>query len=181
MEISIPTLETERLLLRPLTEADIEPLHELMQDPDVMRYIGDRRIPTLQETWRGVAGWIGHWALRGYGLWAVEERAGGALVGRIGLINPVDWPGPEVGYMIGKPWWGRGYATEAARAAMDWGFETIGFDRLISLIDPANAASIAVAIHLGETPRGEVDLWGNRVLVYAIDLAEWERSKLDLR
>jgi RimJ/RimL family protein N-acetyltransferase len=181
MEISIPTLETERLLLRPLSEADIEPLHELMQDPDVMSYIGDRRIPTLQETWRGVAGWIGHWALRGYGLWAVEERAGGALVGRIGLINPVDWPGPEVGYMIGKPWWGRGYATEAARAAMDWGFETIGFDRLISLIDPANAASIAVAIHLGETPRGEVDLWGNRVLVYAIDRAEWERSELDLR
>jgi RimJ/RimL family protein N-acetyltransferase len=126
MEIGIPTLETERLLLRPLTEADVGPLHAIMQDADVMRYIGDRRIPTLQETWRGVAGWIGHWALRGYGLWAVEERASGALIGRIGLINPVDWPGPEVGYMIGKPWWGRGYATEAARAALDWGFTTIG-------------------------------------------------------
>jgi RimJ/RimL family protein N-acetyltransferase len=59
---------------------------------------------------------------------------------------------------------------------MDWGFETIGFDRLISLIDPANAASIAVATHLGETPRGEVDLLGNRVLIYAIDRADWERQ-----
>jgi RimJ/RimL family protein N-acetyltransferase len=177
MEVAIPTLETERLVLRPLGEADVEPLHAIMQDPDVMQYIGDRQIPTLQETWRAVAGWIGHWALRGYGLWAVEERGSGDVIGRIGLINPIEWPGPEVGYMLGKPWWGRGYATEAARAAMDWGFETMGFERLISLIAPANAASIAVAAKLGETPRGEVELFGNRVLVYAIDRDTWEAQR----
>jgi len=169
MEIAIPTLETDRLVLRPPRESDVEPLHAIMQDPDVVQYIGDRRIPTLQETWRSVAGWIGHWALRSYGLWAAEERSSGDVIGRIGLINPVDWPGPEVGYMLGKAWWRRGYATEAAKAAMDWGFETIGFDRLISLVDPANAASIAVATRLGETHRGEVDLWGHTVLVYRID------------
>jgi RimJ/RimL family protein N-acetyltransferase len=177
MEIVIPTLETERLRLRPPREADVEPLHAMMQDPDVSKYIGDRRVPTLQETWRALAGWFGHWAMRGYGQWAVEERSGGELIGRVGLINPVEWPGPEVGYMLGKPWWGRGYATEAATAAMDWGFETIGFDRLISLIDPANVASIAVATHLGETPRGEVDLWGHRVLVYGIDRPAWEAKR----
>jgi RimJ/RimL family protein N-acetyltransferase len=179
VEVTIPTLETERLLLRPVREADVEPLYAMMQDPDVMQYIGERRIPTLQEVWRWVAGWIGHWAWRGYGQWAVEERSSGELIGRVGILNPVEWPGPEVAYMLGKPWWGRGYATEAAGAAMDWGFETTGFDRLISLIDPANVASIAVATHLGETPRGEVELWGNQVLIYAIDRAAWEARRAD--
>jgi RimJ/RimL family protein N-acetyltransferase len=75
--------------------------------------------------------------------------------------------------VLGRDWWGRGYATEAANAAMDWGFATTGFDRLISLIDPANAASIAVAERLGETLDGETDLLGHRVLVYAIDRATW--------
>ena len=170
-------MTSERLLLRPFAEADVEPLYALMQDPDVMRYVGDRRVPTLQETWRAVAGWIGHWSLRGYGLWAVVERESGAVIGRAGIINPVDWPAPEVGYLLGRSWWGRGYATEAAAAAMAWGFTTIGFERLISLIDPANAASIRVAERLGETLEGETDLWGNRVLIYAIDRMTWERAR----
>jgi len=173
VQLAIPTLETERLTLRAFREADAAALFELSQDPDVMRYVGDRRVPTLQETWRSVAGWIGHWALRGYGQWAIEERASGRFIGRAGIINPADWPGPEVGYLLGRPWWGRGYATEAASAAMSWGFEHIGFDELISLIDPANQASIAVATRLGESLRGETDLMGNRVLVYGIGRAEW--------
>ena len=173
MQLDIPTLQTERLVLRAFREDDTEPLFELMQDPDVVRYIGDRRIPTRQECWRAIAGWIGHWALRGYGLWAVDDRESSDLIGRIGLINPVDWPGPEVGYTIGKRWWGRGLATEGARAAMDWGFENREFEELISLIDPANAASISVASKLGESLKGETDLWGHRVLVYAITRETW--------
>jgi RimJ/RimL family protein N-acetyltransferase len=180
MQIDYPSLDTPRLRLRPFTEQDVEPLHALMQDPDVMRYVGDRRVPTPQETWRAVAAWIGHWALRGYGLWAIEERDSGDVIGRAGLINPLDWPGPEVGYLLGRRWWGRGYATEAAGAAMDWGFATIGFERLLSLIDPANAPSIAVAERLGERLEGEVDLWGHRVLVYGIGAAEWKARRSDL-
>jgi RimJ/RimL family protein N-acetyltransferase len=172
---SIPTLQTERLTLRALSEADVEPLYRLMQDPDVMRYVGDRRVPTLPETWRAVAGWLGHWTLRGYGLWAIQERKSGAVIGRAGIINPEGWPGAEVGYLLGRPWWGRGYATEAARAAMDWGFTAIGFDRLLSLIDPDNAASIRVAERLGETLAGDAEVFGYRVLVYGIDRTEWER------
>jgi RimJ/RimL family protein N-acetyltransferase len=173
VQLAIPTLETERLTLRAFREADATALFELSQDPDVMRYVGDRRVPTRQEAWRAVAGWIGHWALRGYGQWAIEERASGRFIGRAGIINPADWPGPEVGYLLGRPWWGRGYATEAARAAMDWGFREIGFADLLSLIDPANQASIAVATRLGESLRGETDLMGNRVLIYGISRAEW--------
>jgi RimJ/RimL family protein N-acetyltransferase len=174
VELPIPTLETERLTLRPLREADATALFELSQDPDVMRYVGDRRVPTLQESWRAIAGWLGHWALRGYGQWAIEERASGRFIGRAGIINPVDWPGAELGYFLGKAWWGRGYATEAARAAMDWGFERVGFADLLSLIDPANQPSIAVAERLGESLRGETDLWGHTVLIYGISRAEWE-------
>jgi RimJ/RimL family protein N-acetyltransferase len=175
--MAIPTLETERLTLRAFRESDATALHELSQDPEVMRYVGDRRVPTLQESWRAIAGWLGHWAMRGYGQWAIEERSSGRLIGRAGIINPVDWPGPEVGYVLGKAWWGRGYATEAAQAAVDWGFEQIGFDDLLSLIDPANQASIAVATRLGESLRGETDLWGNAVLIYGISRAEWEANR----
>lgn len=177
MELAIPIINTERLTLRPFREDDANAFFELSQDPDVMRYVGDRRVPTLQESWRAIAGWLGHWAMRGYGQWAIEERASGQLIGRAGIINPVDWPGPEVGYLLGKAWWGRGYATEAARAAMDWGFEQVGFAELLSLIDPANSASISVATRLGETPRGETDLWGNTVLIYGITRAEWEARR----
>lgn len=173
MQSGIPTLETERLSLRPFREADVIPFFELSQDPEVMRFVGDRRVPTLQETWRAIAGWIGHWALRGYGQWAIEERSSGRLVGRAGIINPAEWPGPEVGYLLGRAWWGRGYATEAAQAAMDWGFEQFAFDDLLSLIDPDNRASIAVATRLGESLRSETELWGNRVLIYGISRSEW--------
>jgi RimJ/RimL family protein N-acetyltransferase len=174
VHLAIPTLKTERLTLRPFGEDDVLALFELSQHLEVVRYVGDRRVPTLQETWRAVAGWIGHWAMRGYGQWAIEERSSARFIGRAGIINPAEWPGPEVGYLLGRDWWGRGYATEAARAAMNWGFEQMSFDELISLIDPENAASIAVATRLGESLRGDMNLLGHRVLIYGISRAEWE-------
>lgn len=177
MEIEIPTIETPRLVLRALTESDVAPLHELFQEPDVLRYIGDRQVPSIEDVWRAVAGWLGHWALRGYGQWAVDEKASGRIIGRMGIINPTGWPGPEVGYLLGKPFWGRGYATEGAGAALDWGFETHGFGELISLIDPENEASIRVAQKLGETLRRETELRSHRVLVYGISRREWEARR----
>jgi RimJ/RimL family protein N-acetyltransferase len=152
-------------------------MHRLMQDPEVMQYVGDRKVPGPQDSWRAVAGWIGHWALRGYGQWAVVERQSGALIGRAGIINPQDWPGTEIGYLLGKAWWGRGYATEAARAALDWAFGERDFERMLSLIDPANAASIRVAERIGETLRDETTLWGHRVLVYAVDRVDWAAAR----
>jgi RimJ/RimL family protein N-acetyltransferase len=152
-------------------------MHRLMQDPEVMRFVGDRKVPNAQDSWRAVAGWIGHWALRGYGQWAIVERATGDVVGRAGLINPEGWPGVEVGYLLGRRWWGRGYATEAAQAALDWAFTEGEFDRILSLIDPANAASIRVAERLGETLRGETQLWDHTVLMYAIDRPDWEARR----
>jgi RimJ/RimL family protein N-acetyltransferase len=111
---------------------------------------------------------VGHWLLRGYGMWAVEERESGAFLGRIGFFNPEGWPGFELGWTLGRQWWGKGYATEGARAALDYAWRELGREHVISLIQPANQPSIGVAERLGERLEGEVELFGNRALVYGI-------------
>ncbi len=172
--MQIPTLETERLVLRPFVETDAAALYEISRDPEVMRFIGDRTIPSMEDCWRGVAGWLGHWRLRGYGPLAVVERESGRFIGRVSLWYPYGWPAPELGYLLGREWWGRGHATEAASAALSCAFEHLAEpDAWVSLIDPANTASIRVVTKLGETPRGTTELRGHQLLVYGIDRATW--------
>jgi RimJ/RimL family protein N-acetyltransferase len=175
--LDIPTLETERLVLRSFREADAATFCELLQDPDVVRFIGDGTIPSAEECWRAVAAWLGHWALRGYGPWAVTERASGTFMGRVGIHFPYGWPEPELAYTLGKPFWGHGYATEACRAALDWGFTERDFPELASFIYPTNAASIRVATKVGETLRGESTLRGKTVLRYVVTRDEWEAQR----
>jgi len=164
-----PRLETARLILRMFHEDDFESYHaKVGSDPDVMRYLGDGQPLTRSLAWRQMAMIVGHWHLRGYGFWAVEERSTGELVGRIGLFNPEGWPGFELGWVLGKAYWGRGYATEGARRVLDHAFTDMGRDHVISLIYPANAASIHVAEKIGETLEGRVELFGHETLVYGI-------------
>src|SRR5437762_11892017 len=96
------SLETERLTLRMLREEDLDAYAEMCADPDVMRYIGDGQPMTRSLAWRSLALMVGHWHLRGYGLWAVEERASGLPVGRIGVWNPEGWPGFGLGWMLSR-------------------------------------------------------------------------------
>ena len=110
------TLETERLRLRMFRETDLDAYAAMSADPEVMRYLGATGEPlTRREAWRQMAMFLGHWQLRGYGVWVVEERASGALVGRIGLFNPDGWPGLECIWTLARGAWGKGYATEGAR------------------------------------------------------------------
>ena len=102
-----------------------------------MRYLGEGRPLSRSDAWRQMAMILGHWRLRGYGLWAVEERATGTLVGRIGFFEPEGWPDFELGWMLGRHAWGKGYATEGARRALAYAFTELGRDHLISLIRPA--------------------------------------------
>jgi RimJ/RimL family protein N-acetyltransferase len=162
------TLETDRLILRMFREEDFEPYAKICADPVVMRYLGEGKPLTRSEAWRQMAMILGHWRLRGYGLWAVEERATGDLIGRIGHFNPEGWPGFELGWVLGKPYWGRGYATEGARRALQYAFTEMGRDHVISLIYPPNAASIRVAERIGETLESQTQLFGHEVLVYGI-------------
>jgi RimJ/RimL family protein N-acetyltransferase len=170
------TLQTERLLLRQFREADLDAYAEMCGDEEVMRYLGSGLPLTREEAWRSMALMLGHWQLRGYGLWAVEERASGELVGRIGCWNPEGWPGLEVGWTLRRRYWGRGFATEGARAALAYAFTQLGCRHVISLIRIANAASIRVAERLGERLEDRIELNGHETLVYGIGREDWERS-----
>ena len=161
-------LDTPRLILRMFREDDFEAYATICADPEVMRYLGEGRPLTRAESWRQMAMILGHWQLRGFGLWAVEERGTGALVGRIGLFEPEGWPGFEIGWVLARPSWGRGYATEGARRVLDHAFADMGRDHLISLIYPDNAASIRVAERIGETLEGYTHLHGHEVLIYGV-------------
>jgi RimJ/RimL family protein N-acetyltransferase len=161
-------LETERLILRMFREDDFESYAKFCADPEVMRYIGGQPYTRL-EAWRHMAYLVGHWHLRGYGHWAVEEKASGDFIGRIGFLNPQGWPGFEIGWTLGRQYWGKGYAIEGARRALSYAFTELDREHVISLIHPENRASIRVAERLGEKPEGSAEVLGIGVIVYGID------------
>jgi RimJ/RimL family protein N-acetyltransferase len=162
----IPTIETERLVMRPWREQDLDPYAELCADPEVMRYIGSGRTLDRDEAWRQIALSVGHWDLRGYGLWAVETKTEGSFIGRVGLWQPEGWPGLELGWALARSHWGHGYATEAGRASMEFAWTTVEAGELISLIQPANTASRRVAERLGMKVSRREMLGADEVLVY---------------
>ena len=165
----IPTLATDRLLLRMLRKSDFDDYAELKADPEVARYMGGGGPWDRARSWRHLAFLMGHWQLGGLGIWAVEHRETGAFVGLIGFAQPEGWPGLELAWTLARRWWGYGYATEGARAALDHAFTAWKKDRVISLIHPDNRASIRVAERLGERLRDRVDLFGQEMLRYGID------------
>ena len=163
-----PVLETERLRLRAFRLDDFETYARWCADAETTRYLGSGPMDR-EQAFRGLATLLGLWSLRGFGLWAAEEKASGALVGRIGLHLPLDSPGIEVAWLVDRDRWGEGFASEGARAAIRYGFETLRVTRLISLIRPGNAASIRVAEKVGEHFVGELERQGDRLDMYAID------------
>ena len=165
-------LETDRLLLRWFREEDFPEFLAMSTDPEVMKFLGGKP-QTEIEAWKSMAAFMGHWYFRGYGVWAVEEKSSGKLIGRIGLMNPAGWPGFELGWTLARDAWGKGYATEGARRALAYAFTEIGRDHLISCIDPGNLNSIKVAERLGETVEGETELMGHQVLLYGISRDKW--------
>jgi RimJ/RimL family protein N-acetyltransferase len=113
--------------------------------PEVMRFLVDGRTHTRVEVWRIMTGSLGSWPLRGYGMWAWVKADTGRFVGSIGIFQPLDWPEPELAYSLDRPFWGQGFATEAATAARDWLFSHFPLPRLASFIRPGNHTSIHVA------------------------------------
>lgn len=159
-------IQTERLVLRRFRRDDFEAYAAICADADVMRYLADGRPLSRDEAWFQMAWIVGHWALRGYGPWALEERDSGALVGRIGFIDAEGWPGFELAWMLRRSSWGRGYATEGARAALTFAFEELRRDHVVHLIHPDNIASMRLAERLGARPEGSTRVRGHEVLVY---------------
>lgn len=171
------TLETQRLLLRWFRESDFEDFCKICADAEVMRFLGDGKPMTPMEVWRQMATFMGHWYFRGYGIWAVEEKSTGQVVGRIGFMNPAGWPGFELGWTLGRDSWGKGYATEGARRALEHAFTEMDREHVISLIAPDNVASIRVASRLGEKVEGQTEVLGHDVLIYGISREDWKRRR----
>jgi RimJ/RimL family protein N-acetyltransferase len=163
---SAPILETERLRLRGHTLLDFEPMLVMWTDPEVTRFVGGKP-STRDEVWSRLLRYIGHWAALGYGYWAVEERASGAFIGDIGIADfqrdldpPLDGV-PEVGWSLTPAAHGKGYATEAVKAAVEWGDNHFVSPRMVCMISPENAASIRVAEKCGFRRYAEV-IYKNR-------------------
>jgi RimJ/RimL family protein N-acetyltransferase len=163
-----PTLETARLILRPTRMEDFDGWAALMAD-DASKFIGG---PQPRSTaWRGFMSMAGAWAMTGQGMFSVIEKSSGRWIGRIGPWVPEGWPGTEVGWGLAKDAYGKGYATEAAIASIDWAFDTLGWTDVIHCIDPENVASQRVAERLGSVNRGAsqmpppfeaypIEIWG---------------------
>ncbi len=166
-------LETARLRLRRLVPADLDPLGRILDEPEVVRYLGSKETQLA-----ATRQWLEVYDTQGYGMLTAELKATGAYVGRIGFaVQHVDGHDEvEVGWVVAREHWGRGLATEAARALLDYGFRWHRFPRIISLIDPANAASIAVARKIGETHERDVAMFGKPVIHVFVIQAEVHAS-----
>jgi [ribosomal protein S5]-alanine N-acetyltransferase len=166
------TLTTDRLVLRPLAEDDLEALASYYADPEVMRFVGGGGALARDETAASLARMMRFFEGNGYGQWAVVEREHGAFLGRAGILQ---WPDlgdsgeTEIGYLLGRSHWGHGYATEAARASRDHALEVLGRRRLISLIDHDNERSARVAIKLGMTHEDDIELFGRMVRRFSLE------------
>ena len=142
-----PTIETERLILRPPLAEDLPAWNAFHADEEVMRHLGGVQGPEL--TWRSVCGMTGAWTIEGFSMFSIIEKATGDWVGRLGPWRPSGWPGTEIGWGLARAAWGKGYATEGASAAMDYAVDILGWSEVIHTILPENTASVRVAERLG--------------------------------
>lgn len=155
--------------MRPPRAEDFDAWAAMMADAESASHIGGP-LPRAM-AWRGFTSVAGAWHVQGFGMFSVLDRASGRWLGRVGPWYPDGWPGREVGWALARSAWGHGYATEAAAAAMDFAFDTLGWDEVVHSIAPDNHASQRVARRLGSTLRGParlpepytelaVELWG---------------------
>ena len=173
-------IETGRLILRvPRFPDDFEAWCAFMADEEAAQYIGKAQKPS--QVWRGIATMIGSWHMVGFAMFSVIEKSSGRWIGRVGPWQPGGWPGPEVGWGIARDVWGKGYALEAATAAMDFAVDELGWTDIIHTINPANLASQKLAARLGSVNRGPgrmpapfeaepIDVWGQTA-------AEWKARR----
>ena len=155
-----PTLETDRLILRPIDmEADLQGFSETFGDADTMRFLGGKTMDRAQ-TWRKMATFLGHHLTRGYSFMSVVEKDSGQWVGEVGPWYPEGWPGREIGWTLHPAHRGKGYASEAARACLDYVRHTLGWDSVIHVIEEGNFASEKVAEALGSKRLRTIDYLG---------------------
>lgn len=174
-----PTLETERLILRVPRREDFDAYAEMIGDEQTAKFIGGH-VPRAA-AWRRFLAMPGAWVLQGYAMFSIIEKASDRCIGQLGPWQPEGWPGTEVGWAFHKDAQGKGYATEAGHAAIDWAFESLGWDEVIHSIHPDNRASQALAIRLGSTLRGPGKLpapfENEPIEIWAQTRAQWQARR----
>ena len=178
MTDALPIIETPRLILRAPRAEDFQDWSASMADAETMHFLGGANPPMM--AWRNITSVVGAWSIVGFSMFSVIEKETGHWVGRLGPWRPEGWPGNEIGWAIARAYWGRGYATEGAQAAMDFAFENLGWDQAVHSIDPMNVASIAVAHRLGSSLLGQTTLPApidHTVNLYGQSRAEWIAGK----
>ena len=172
-------LETARLLLRPFAPADRDALARLYADDVVMRHMLQGRglapAAAQERAKSNIHNFNDHWARRGHGVWAVADRVSGRLLGQCGLRWIPEAEATELLYLFAKTVWGRGLATEAGRAAVEFAFSHTALTGLIAVTDPRNTASRRVLDKLGFADAGEDELWERRVRRFALPRAAWQQ------
>jgi len=162
-------LETPRLVLREMTDGDLDFVAAMLADPGVMRYYP--KCYSRGEAGEWLARQLDRYAGHGYGLWLALEAASGEPVGQVGLTPPREVEGAdetELGYLVHRPFWRRGFAAEAAAACRDYAFDVLGRPRVICLVRPENLPSRGVALKVGLTPDDHrVSLLGFEHMVYS--------------
>lgn len=164
--MNIPVIHTERLVLRGLTADDFEEYAAIVADPEVTRYLADGQPLDRTNAWRQLAMILGHWELKGFGLWAVEEKSTGRLLGRIGCYDPEGWPAFEIGYTLARHAWGKGYASEGAAAALTYARTVLRRAEITSVIKTGNAGSVRVATKLGAVWSETVPFYESTAEIY---------------
>lgn len=152
-----------------MTVADAAAWVELHADPAVNRFVGSYTVEAATDRLRDIER---QWAERGHGLFAVEDRADGRYLGRAGLYYWSQFDETEVGWTLRADAWGRGYATEAARSILAWGFATLELPYLTAMIHRDNAASLRVAQRLGFVPGRDETLYERPVQVHVLERPE---------
>ncbi|MBM5573920.1 GNAT family N-acetyltransferase [Deefgea sp. CFH1-16] len=157
--------ETPRLILRQFTDADWPALHAHYSDLECTQFTF-RRALSEGESWRAMSSMLGHWVLRGYGPYAIEEKATGLVLGTAGLWYPNDWPAPEIKWALSRAYWGQGFASEAVRGIQAMALECVPDLNLISFIHSDNAPSIQLAQAVGATLEKKVEFRGGQWQIY---------------
>jgi RimJ/RimL family protein N-acetyltransferase len=160
-------IEGRRVLLRPFADRDAEQAHRIFGDAEVMRWVGDGPLADVAATEAVLRQYATHQARHGFSFWAVVERASGALIGDAGLYMVEDGE-VQLGYTLGRRWWGRGYATEAGRLCVAAAFGELGLPELCAVVEPENRQSIRVLEKLGFTADGRRLAYGREHLVYRL-------------
>jgi RimJ/RimL family protein N-acetyltransferase len=163
-----PTIHTERLILRPFTLSDIQPFHRILNEPGILQYFPRTDPPDIERVQKIIQHQLTHREEHRLGWWAVVPKGGTELIGWNGLQFLTETRETEVGYLLSNSYWGVGYATEGARAALKYGFETLNLEQIVGLTHPENTASQNVLKKCGLRYTGKKEYFGMQLLRFSL-------------